>query len=123
MHPRRAAIRAMNDRHLVRTGVHPCLPRFPRRRNSCSRWKRDARLSLCTYHAAPYPSRRKGTLRNDEAQNQQPGIGELFRGGHRKITTRMNVLRHFLTAHWAFMFWYLQQLRNLPDVRRTAAEP
>jgi MFS family permease len=22
-----------------------------------------------------------------------------------------------LTAHWAFMYWYLQQLNNLPDVR------
>ena len=26
-----------------------------------------------------------------------------------------------LTAHWAFMYWYLQHLRNLPDWR--LAEP
>ena len=28
----------------------------------------------------------------------------------------MLVCAFSLTAHWAFMFWYLQHLRNLPDL-------
>jgi predicted MFS family arabinose efflux permease len=46
-----------------------------------------------------------------------PGIADLFRGHVRKITVlTILVCSLSLTAHWAFMYWYLQHLRNLPDV-------
>jgi MFS family permease len=51
------------------------------------------------------------------ANFQQPSIGELFRGETRRITLWvMLVCGVSLTAHWAFMFWHQQHLRNLPDV-------
>ena len=51
------------------------------------------------------------------ADFKQPGIGELFRGETRRITLWvMLVCGVSLTAHWAFMFWHQQHLRNLPDV-------
>jgi MFS family permease len=41
----------------------------------------------------------------------------LFRGSVRRITViAILVCATSLTAHWAFMFWFLQHLRNLPDV-------
>jgi MFS family permease len=46
-----------------------------------------------------------------------PGFGELFRGSVRRTTVlTLLVCALALTAHWAFLFWYLQQLRNLPDL-------
>ena len=43
---------------------------------------------------------------------------ELFRGPDIRRTAVLTILvcALSLTAHWAFMFWYAQQLRNLPDV-------
>jgi hypothetical protein len=48
---------------------------------------------------------------------------ELFRGPARCITV-MTVLvcALALTAHWAFLFWYLQHLRNLPELAFWSAE-
>lgn len=41
----------------------------------------------------------------------------LFRGSVCRITViAILVCATSLTAHWAFMFWFLQHLRNLPDV-------
>jgi MFS family permease len=41
----------------------------------------------------------------------------LFRGDVRRITVWVvAVCAVSLTAHWAFMFWHAQQLRNLPEV-------
>jgi MFS family permease len=41
----------------------------------------------------------------------------LFQGSVRRITVvAILVCATSLTAHWAFMFWFQQQLRNLPDV-------
>jgi MFS family permease len=52
-----------------------------------------------------------------KAGQAEPGILELFRGSVRRITVlTLLVCALSLTAHWAFLFWYLQQLRNLPDV-------
>jgi MFS family permease len=51
------------------------------------------------------------------AQNHQPGIAELFRGETRRVTVWVMIVCGIsLTAHWAFMFWHQQHLRNLPDV-------
>ena len=47
----------------------------------------------------------------------QPRIVDLFRGAIRKTTVlTMLVCGFSLSAHWAFIFWYLQHLRNLPDL-------
>jgi MFS family permease len=47
----------------------------------------------------------------------EPGIRDLFCGNVRRITVGVIlVCAVSLTAHWAFMFWHQQHLRNLPDV-------
>jgi MFS family permease len=52
-----------------------------------------------------------------EARNATPAIGELFRGRVKPITLLVIVVcATSLTAHWAFMFWHQQHLRNLPEV-------
>src|SRR5262245_14021003 len=48
---------------------------------------------------------------------EQPRFVELFQVPVRRITVvAILVCATSLTAHWAFMFWFLQHLRNLPDV-------
>jgi MFS family permease len=48
---------------------------------------------------------------------QQPRFLELFQGAILRTTLlTLMVCALALTAHWAFLFWYLQQLRNLPDL-------
>ena len=52
-----------------------------------------------------------------EALRHEPKISELFRGDALPITVCvMLVCGVALTAHWAFLFWYPQHLRNLPEV-------
>jgi MFS family permease len=52
------------------------------------------------------------------AQHAEPSIWDLFRGSVRRTTIlTILVCAASLTAHWAFMFWSLQHLRNLPDVK------
>jgi len=52
-----------------------------------------------------------------QAGRQEPKLRELFRGDARRITIWVIVVCGIsLTAHWAFMFWHQQQLRNLPEV-------
>jgi MFS family permease len=47
----------------------------------------------------------------------QPGFRDLFRGPIRRTTIlTLLVCSLSLTAHWAFLFWYLQYLRQLPDL-------
>jgi MFS family permease len=47
----------------------------------------------------------------------EPGFLELFRGAVRRTTTlTLLVCALALTAHWAFLFWYLQHLRNVPEL-------
>jgi MFS family permease len=60
----------------------------------------------------------------EQAHHHEPGIGDLFRGKVLGITLRVVLVCGVsLTAHWAFMFWHQQHLRNLPDVLNwTAAE-
>jgi len=51
------------------------------------------------------------------AKDAAPGIADLFRGEVRRTAVlTILVCSVSLTAHWAFMFWYQQHLRNLPDV-------
>ncbi len=57
------------------------------------------------------------------ARNGAPGIASLFSGPTRRITVWITlVCAVSLTAHWAFMFWHQQQLRNLPEVLGWSAE-
>ncbi len=47
----------------------------------------------------------------------QPSVWDLFRGEVRRITLlTIAVCALSLSAHWAFMFWSVQQLRELPEV-------
>jgi MFS family permease len=47
----------------------------------------------------------------------QPRLADLFRGAVKRTTLLTIVVCALsLTAHWVFMYWYLQHLRNLPDV-------
>lgn len=53
-----------------------------------------------------------------ESGTRTPPFSDLFRGEVRKITVlTLIVCALGLTAHWAFMFWFAQHLRNLPDVQ------
>lgn len=46
-----------------------------------------------------------------------PGVRDLFRGGVLRTTLlTITVCATSLSAWWAFMFWQVQHLRNLPDV-------
>ncbi len=53
-----------------------------------------------------------------QQRSQRPGIIDLFRGKIRR-TTLLTILvcALSLSAHWAYMFWSLQHLRNLPELR------
>ena len=53
----------------------------------------------------------------EKARDRQPGVRELFHGDVRRITIWVVLVCGVsLTAHWAFMFWHQQHLRNLPEV-------
>jgi MFS family permease len=59
----------------------------------------------------------------ERAHHREPGVGDLFRGAVLGITVRVVLVCGVsLTAHWAFMFWHQQHLRNLPDVLNWSAE-
>jgi len=52
-----------------------------------------------------------------EAAREVPSISTLFHGAIRSTTLWVILTCGVsLTAHWAFMFWHQQHLRNLPDV-------
>ncbi len=47
----------------------------------------------------------------------RPSFADLFRGSVRRTTIlALAVCGLSLSGHWAFLFWYLQHLRNLPSV-------
>src|SRR6516225_7246281 len=88
---------AAKPRYLFLVGVLPALLVF---------WIR---------RAVPEPEEWSSAKR--AAQQDAPGIRELFRPGLRRTTVWVVVVCAIsLTAHWAFMFWHQQQLRNLPEV-------
>ena len=51
------------------------------------------------------------------AGHAEPRVTDLFRGKVRRTTVlTILVCATSLTAHWAFMYWFPQHLRNLPDL-------
>ena len=53
----------------------------------------------------------------EKALHHEPGVRDLFRGEVLRVTLWVvAVCGVSLTAHWAFMFWHQQHLRNLPEV-------
>ncbi len=53
----------------------------------------------------------------EAAKDKQPGIADLFRGDVRRTSILIILICAVtLTGHWAFLFWYQQQLRNLPEI-------
>jgi MFS family permease len=69
-------------------------------------WIRSAVPETEAWHAAKL-----------EQGDQEPSVWELFRGETRRITLlTIAVCALSLTGHWAFNFWYLQQLRSMDDV-------
>jgi MFS family permease len=57
------------------------------------------------------------------AQHHEPPLRDLFRGETLRVTIWVVLVCGIsLTAHWAFMFWHQQHLRNLPDVLAWTSE-
>src|SRR5262245_41799512 len=74
-----------------------------------------ALLVLWIRRAVPEPEEWQGAKRL--SAQAEPSFLELFRGPIRRTTVlTLLVCALALTAHWAFLFWYLQHLRNLPDL-------
>jgi MFS family permease len=74
-----------------------------------------ALLVLWIRHAVPEPA--EWAAAKAMEKEKPPGLLELFRGSIRRTTlVAILVCATSLTAHWAFMFWFAQHLRNLPDV-------
>jgi MFS family permease len=74
-----------------------------------------ALLVLWIRRAVPEPDEWRGAKRL--SADVDPGFLDLFRGPVLRTTVlTMLVCAFALTAHWAFLFWYLQHLRNLPDL-------
>jgi MFS family permease len=74
-----------------------------------------ALLVLWIRRSVPEPAEWQAA--KDRADQNQPRFIELFRGSVRRTTlVVVLVCATSLTAHWAFMFWFLQHLRLLPDV-------
>jgi MFS family permease len=74
-----------------------------------------ALLVLWIRRAVPEPEEWRQA--KQQAAHAAPGFRELFRGPVRRTTVlTLLVCSLALTAHWAFLFWYVQHLRNLPDL-------
>jgi len=59
----------------------------------------------------------------EKSQHHAPKLAGLFRGPVWRITLwTMVVCGVSLTAHWAFLFWHVQHLRNLPEVLTMSPE-
>ena len=74
-----------------------------------------ALIVLWIRRAVPEPEEWHAAKRN--AGRVEPKFLDLFRGNVRRISVlTLLVCSCALTAHWAFLFWYLQHLRNLPEL-------
>jgi MFS family permease len=74
-----------------------------------------ALLVLWIRRAVPEPEEWRQA--RQQAAHAVPGFRELFRGPVRCTTVRILLVCSLaLTTHWAFLFWYIQHLRNLPDL-------
>ena len=78
-------------------------------------------LVLWIRRSVPEPAEWRAA--KNRAHHQEPGVRDLFQGEVRRITIWvMLVCGVSLTAHWAFMFWHGQHLRNLPEVLNWSPE-
>ena len=78
-----------------------------------------ALLVLWIRRAVPEPAE----WRAAKAREREPGLLDLFRGPTRGVTLWVILICGIsLSAHWAFMFWHQQHLRNLPDIAGWSAE-
>jgi MFS family permease len=67
----------------------------------------------------PEPEEWQGAAEKSSAD--APTFADLFRGSVRRTSIlTLLVCALSLSGHWAFMFWYTQQLRSLPDVTSLA---
>lgn len=74
-----------------------------------------ALLVLWIRRAVPEPEEWQSAKR--ASADAEPVFADLFRGAVRRTTVLTLLVCGFaLTAHWAFLFWYLQHLRNLPEL-------
>jgi MFS family permease len=74
-----------------------------------------ALLVLWIRRAVPEPE--EWHRAKQKAAHAEPSFLDLFRGPILRITVlTLLVCSLALTAHWAFLFWYLQHLRNLPEL-------
>ena len=75
-----------------------------------------ALLVLWIRHAVPEPEEWQAARK--DSLLVKPVFLDLFRGTVRRTTVlTLIVCSLALTAHWSFLFWHLQHLRNLPDLR------
>jgi MFS family permease len=75
-------------------------------------------LVLWIRRAVPEPEEwQDAKLAQRKSTDSDPKFLDLFRGSVRRTTVlTLLVCSLTLTAHWAFLFWYLQHLRNHPDL-------
>ncbi len=72
-------------------------------------------LVLWIRRSVPEPEEWQGARR--QAAEASPKFADLFHGSVRSTTLlTLFVCALALTGHWAFLFWYLQHLRNLPEL-------
>ncbi len=74
-----------------------------------------ARLVFWIRRAVPEPAEWREA--KAAARQNEPRVRDLFKGEVKRVTFWVIVVCGVsLTAHWAFMFWHQQHLRNLPEV-------
>jgi MFS family permease len=75
-----------------------------------------ALLVLWIRQAVPEPE--EWQTARDRSADKPPPFVDLFRGAVRRTTIlTLLVCGLTLTAHWAFLFWYVQHLRALPELK------
>lgn len=80
-------------------------------------WIRRAVPEPEEWHAAKRAAASAAAAGGARAAGDEPGIANLFQGPVRRITVMVTVVcATALTAHWAFLFWFPQHVRNHPDL-------
>jgi MFS family permease len=75
-----------------------------------------ALLVLWIRQAVPEPEEWQGA--KEKSGDAAPAFSDLFRGSVRRTSIlTLLVCGLSLTAHWAFLFWYMQQFREMPELR------
>jgi MFS family permease len=79
-----------------------------------------ALLVLWIRRSVPEPAEWQAA--RERSDEHGPTFADLFRDSVRRTTLlTLSVCALALTGHWAFLFWYLQQLRNLPSLAHWGA--